>query len=400
MNSWPSVSLSEIAQVFNGKTPAKAEQRSAGHPVLKIRNVDEFGRFRGVFESFVDESLAASYKKKQVMEGDTLILNAAHNAEYVGSKIYRAEPQTYRSMPTGEWLIVRPSAKLLASFLFFWITNLATRRQIRELVNGIHLYPKDVARLKIPLPPIEEQRRIVAILDQADALRAMRREALAELDKLEDSLFAELQLKTRDSCEQVPLASLAANARGSFVNGPFGSDLLTGELQNEGIPVVYIRDIRDGKYLRVSKAFVSEKKADELNVCKVFPGDVLVAKVGDPPGISAVYPPNEPTAIVTQDVIRIRPNLDIVLPEFISAYINSSIGKWKISGITVEATRARFSLRDFKSLVVDLPPLSRQTTFVAQIKSLRQLSGSQGESMNDLDSLFASLQHRAFGGEL
>ena len=104
----------------------------------------------------------------------------------------------------------------------------------------------------------------------------------------------------------IKLATLALNKKGSFTNGPFGSDLLTTEIQEFGVPIIYIRDIRNGNYQRVSKAFVTAEKAKQLSVCKVNSGDVLIAKVGDPPGISAIYPNNEPQAIITQDVIRIK----------------------------------------------------------------------------------------------
>ena len=56
----------------------------------------------------------------------------------------------------------------------------------------MHLYPKDVARLRIPLPPLAEQKRIAGILDAADALRAKRREALAQLNTLLQSIFLDM----------------------------------------------------------------------------------------------------------------------------------------------------------------------------------------------------------------
>ena len=132
MNSWTKAVLSDVAEVFNGKTPSKTEQRSEGHPVLKIRDVSEFGKFRGKHESFVDSSLAKKYSTKQVQEGDTLILNAAHNADYVGSKTYRAEPPVFGTLATGEWLIIRPTiGKLDASFVHHWVTSKSTRSAIR-----------------------------------------------------------------------------------------------------------------------------------------------------------------------------------------------------------------------------------------------------------------------------
>lgn len=196
------------------------------------------------------------------------------------------------------------------------------------------------------------------------------------------------------------LKSVAEKSRGSFVNGPFGSDLLTSELQETGVPVVYIRDIRNGEYRRVSRVCVSEKKGASLRVCAVQPGDVLIAKVGDPPGISAVYPSGEPPAIVTQDVVRIRLDKTIASPEYVSFFLNSSVGRWKIAEITIEATRARFSLRDFKCLSIDLPSLEEQAIFATRIHVIEALKATHRAALTELDALFASLQHQAFRGEL
>ena len=185
--------LGEVAQVFNGKTPSKLDQRESGHPVLKIKDVDEDGLFRGSFDFFVDDSYAANFRTKIIKSGDTLILNAAHNADYVGSKSFLACNSSEGALATGEWLVVRPSAdRLDARFAHYWLVNDKTRRQIREFVKGIHLYPKDIARLEIPLPPLDEQQRIAAILDKADALRRKRKRALDLLDSLTQSIFLEM----------------------------------------------------------------------------------------------------------------------------------------------------------------------------------------------------------------
>jgi type I restriction enzyme S subunit len=102
------------------------------------------------------------------------------------------------------------------------------------------------------------------------------------------------------------LSRAAAPQRHSFTNGPFGSDLLTSELTEEGVPVIYIRDISRKGYERASESCVSPEKAEQIDFCRVDPGDVVIAKVGDPPGMAAIYPIEEPAGIVTQDVIRIR----------------------------------------------------------------------------------------------
>src|ERR1022692_165521 len=96
----------DVATVFNGKTPSKVDQRQAGFPVLKIKDVNEFGLFTDPFTSFVDPDFVAGLTGKLVYEGDTLVLNAAHNADYVASKSFFASGSVVGALATGEWLII------------------------------------------------------------------------------------------------------------------------------------------------------------------------------------------------------------------------------------------------------------------------------------------------------
>lgn len=161
------------------------------------------------------------------------------------------------------------------------------------------------------------------------------------------------------------LNEIAASGRGTFSNGPFGSDLVKADLTDAGLPVIYIRDIRDGYYDRVSTSCVTAKKAEQLSACWVEPGDVLIAKVGDPPGTAAVYPEDEPTGVVTQDVIRLRLNSEIADAQYVRNWLNSPLGKHAIKSITVEATRARFPLGEFKGLQIPLPQIAEQRRIAA-----------------------------------
>lgn len=156
------------------------------------------------------------------------------------------------------------------------------------------------------------------------------------------------------------ISDCGPNGGKSVVNGPFGSDLLTSELRDEGVPVIYSGDFRGGRYVRkkTSKCFVSEEKAASLLAFQTLKGDVILAKVGDPPGSAAVYNDNQ-GAVVTQDVIRIRPSSGIS-SGFLSALLNSDIGKRQVHRIKISGTRSRVSLTDFKKMKLPLPPLPEQ----------------------------------------
>ena len=166
---------------------------------------------------------------------------------------------------------------------------------------------------------------------------------------------------------------------------------------NSGVPVIYIRDIREGKYIRVSEPFVTPKKAKELATCVVKPGDLLIAKVGDPPGTSAVYPDNEPEAIITQDVVRLRLNSEIADANFVHHWLNSPLGKHVVSFITVEATRARFALREFKQLKIPLPPLAEQKRIAGILDAADALRVKRREAISQLDALLQSTFLTLFG---
>jgi type I restriction enzyme S subunit len=158
--------------------------------------------------------------------------------------------------------------------------------------------------------------------------------------------------------EITPLKDFAASEKNSFVNGPFGSDLLSSELQTTGVPVIYIRDITDERYQRKSTACVTREKAKQLSFCKTVAGDVLLSKVGDPPCEAALYN-DSPDAIVTQDVIRIHPSEDTD-SRFLVSLLNSEVGRRQIRKIAIEGTRLRVSLTDLRRIKLPHPPYSEQ----------------------------------------
>lgn len=245
--------------------------------------------------------------------------------------------------------------------------------------------------LKLPLPPLPEQRHVAAFLDwktgQIDALIAKKQ---ALIEKLKEKRLAVItQAVTKGLDASVPLQDsgiwwlgkvpsqwllnmklgfLAASERNSFVNGPFGSDLLTTELVNEGVPVIYSGDVKAINFQRKSNKYVTEAKAQDLEFCRVDGGDILLAKVGDPPGDACVYPIDAQSAVVTQDVVRIRLDTGTSDADFVSFLLISALGRHLIKLVSVEATRGRFSLADLKSLRFPIPGIQEQKDIAKYLK--------------------------------
>jgi type I restriction enzyme, S subunit len=244
--------------------------------------------------------------------------------------------------------------------------------------------------IPLTIPPLIEQRRIAEILDTVDATIQHTEALIAKLKQMKAGLLHDLLTRGLDEHGQLrdpvahpeqfkdsslggipkeweiqPLVDFAPKRADTFVNGPFGSNLLARELIDEGVPIIYVRDIKPGRYERVSTVCVTAEKADILQSCNVQCGDVLVAKVGDPPCDAAPYLLAE-SSIVTQDVIRIRPNEDVDT-RFLSNLLNSELGRRAVEPIIIAGTRKRVSLTEFKHIQMPKPSLEEQRKIVSTL---------------------------------
>ena len=394
--------VDEVAVVFNGKTPSKSEQRDSGHPVLKIKDVDALGRFQGTYSGHVDVDFARKHVKRQLAGGETLVLNAAHSATHVASKTFYAAQEVAGSLATGEWLIVRWNTDTVDSrFGNHWINAPDTRFRIRRLVNGIHLYPKDVARLQIPLPPLAEQKRIADILDKADALRAKRRTALAQLGILTRSIFLDMFGDPAASgwC-MTTIDGVAAETKGAIRTGPFGSQLLHSEFTEEGIAVLGIDNVVENEFRWGQRRFISEGKYRQLSRYTVHAGDVLVTIMGTC-GRCAIVPDDIPQAVSTKHLCCITLNRTKCLPVFLHAYfLQHPIARHYLAQKAKGAIMAGLNMRILREMPIPRAPIDLQKEFAEIVKAVDRVKRVQRQAEAEFEALLASLQHRAFRGEL
>lgn len=398
------VPLGEVAHIFNGKTPSKAEKRSVGHPVLKIKDVDDRGVFCGEFDSFVDDSFAQRYRHKAVQTNDVLILNAAHNSDYVGSKMLQAPPEVQGSIATGEWLMARSaSAKLDQGYMWHWFQSPPTRDQIRGKVKGIHLYPRDVAELLIPVPTPDEQHRIAAILGKADAIRRKREKELALADDFLRSAYLNLvglKHPSYQGWEPASIESLAEDKRGSIRSGPFGSALLHSEFVDAGIAVLGIDNAVKNKFQWAERRFITDEKYKELRRYRVYPKDVIITIMGTT-GRSAVVPDDIPEAITTKHLASITCDLQKILPEVLSFAIHSDpVVIDQIRAANKGAIMDGLNLGIIRQIKLRMPPMRQQRLFADVLQKTHAAIQRTTTPSGDGSELYSSLSQRAFRGEL
>lgn len=272
-------------------------------------------------------------------------------------------------------------------------------RSIQLPNAGYSRHFKYLREVTVPLPPIEEQRRIAAVLDAADALRAKRRQALAKLDTLTQATFIDMfgdpQSNPRKWQERT-LGSLATK----FSDGPFGSNLKSSHYVGRGVRVIRLQNIGVGRFLGDDCAFVSESHFERLRKHECLPGDVLVGTLGDPNLRACVQPHWLPVALNKADCVQIRPDPGRSNAEWLCALINCPQTLASASDLMTGQTRVRISMGRLRNLVVPVPPIDIQHEFAERVRSVAQIRDGLAASLAQLDALFESLQHRAFRGEL
>lgn len=163
-------------------------------------------------------------------------------------------------------------------------------------------------------------------------------------------------------------AQLSAPENYSLAIGPFGSNLKVSDYTDAGVPLVFVRHIRANDY-KLTPKFVSAEKASELKAHSVDPGDLLVTKMGEPPGDASLYPENRPHAIITADCIKLRLTNLIVSKSFFVNAINSQLVAKQIAPITRGVAQKKISLDRFRDIALPLPPIAEQHQILAEVEA-------------------------------
>ena len=299
---------------------------------------------------------------------------------------------------------ILPKNRVSRDFLFHFLRTPETVSLATSRCSGVNLprlSPKHLAAFQIPLPPIAEQKRIAGILDAADALRAKRREALAQLDTLLQSTFLDMFGDPVNSgWTMVTVGAVASRQSGAIRTGPFGSQLLHSEFVKEGIRVLGIDNAVANEFREGEPRFITAQKYEQLRRYTVQPRDVLITIMGTC-GRCAVVPDDICTAINTKHLCCITLDHEKCLPAFMHAYfLGHPIARRYLERSAKGAIMSGLNMRIIKALPIPAAPVDLQRHFAAVVKSIEEQKAHQRAHLAELDNLFASLQSRAFRGDL
>ncbi|MDR4476783.1 MAG: restriction endonuclease subunit S [Nitrospira sp.] len=297
--------------------------------------------------------------------------------------------------------VLRPNAEMDLAFLCRVLENYDVTPWVTGTTRG-KLTQAGAAQIVVPVPPLPEQRRIAAILDKADELRAKRRAAIAQLDILTQSIFLDMFGDPATNPKGWPIRTLAqfyVNQEEGTKCGPFGSALKKSEFESDGVAVWNMDNIDpSGRMVMPFRMWISESKYRQLEAYAVANSDVIISRAGTV-GKMCVASTGGTRSIISTNLIRLRFGPDLLPLYFVSlmTYCKGRIGRLK-TGEDGAFTHMNTGILD--TLNFPYPPLELQERYATIFQSLEKQKSQHVTQLAGLNVLVASLQHRAFRGEL
>lgn len=392
MSTWKTASLGEIFEIARGGSPRPIQDYLTDDPNgvnwISISDASASSKFITATKKRIrPEGVSRS---RMVKPGDFLLTNSmSFGRPYIMG--------TNGCIHDG-WLVLSSKHddvdqdyffQLLSSdFIYAKFSKLAAGATVKNL--NIDL----VSGVEVTFPPLEEQRRIAAILDQAETLRTQRRTALALLDSLTQSLFLDM------------FGDPVANPKG-WKKTPFGDvcptrlgKMLDAKQQTGQNTRCYLRNANvQWFHIDVTDLLEMDFDADARETFRLQAGDLLICEGGEP-GRAAIWNGELEDVYYQKALHRGRPNPALAKAEFLVWLLWFLAKRGGLGDHVTAATIAHLTGEKLKAMEIPLPPLPLQKTFATRIASIEALKATHRRALAAADALFASLQQRAFSGEL
>jgi len=262
-----------------------------------------------------------------------------------------------------------------------------------------HLDPEVLQSLPVSLPPLAEQRRIAAILDEADALRAKRRAALAHLDEMARAIFVEMFGDPDRNPHRWPVATLAS----MMIDGPQNGLYKPSSDYGNGTPILRIDSFYDGVVTKLAGLKRLRLSSSEMETYALRPGDIVVNRVNSMEylGKSAIIPRLEEVTVFESNMMRFSVDRTRAEPRFVVEHLQTPCVRDQIRSAAKHAVnQSSINQQDVIGFRLLCPPIDEQKKFAAAISAVDAIRETERAALERGDALFASLQHRAFRGEL
>ncbi|HCF96249.1 MAG TPA: hypothetical protein DEW46_14415 [Verrucomicrobia bacterium] len=386
---WEKKPLGEFCRLVNGKAFKAEDWSESGLPIVRIQNLNDSTKPFNYWDGGIDRQV-------HIHKGDLLIAWSGTPGTSFGAHIWKGPEgvlnqhifrvDLQNAMITNDWLRFCVNFKLLSLI-----------DQAHGGVGLKHVTKGAIESLSIPLPPLSEQKRIAGILDAADALRAKRREALAQLDTLLQSTFLDMFGDPVTNPMGWEISTI-----GSYVKIMAGFAFKSTDFANIGCPIIRISNLERDTINLKDCARIPPASLGKGKRFRIQPGDTLIAMSGATTGKLGFVPDDlDEEWYLNQRVGAFRiPDCTSVKKQYLRAILKSSFYQnivWNLAG---GAAQPNISSKQLESAEIPLPPIYLQDKFSSIVESVERQKAAMRAHLAELDTLFASLQSRAFNGEL
>lgn len=293
--------------------------------------------------------------------------------------------------------VLRPNRnKVLDNYLIYYLNQLDLRPYITGAIIE-KLNQEQLRSIPIPLPTIEEQNRIVSLIDKVDETRAKKKLANDKLDEFLKSTFISMfgdPVKNDKGLSIAKVGELTTLV--SSGSTPLGGSSV---YQDEGILFIRSQNVLMNKFDFTDIAHISDEIYNSMSRTQVQMNDVLLNITGASIGRIHRYMFKD-KANVNQHVCIIRPILDKVSPVYLEYCIGNSNYQHNILRQNSGATRQAFNFEQIKGFKIPLPPIEQQNKFAKIVEHVEAQKQKNELVIEQMNNLFNSLSQRAFKGEL
>ena len=403
-DGWVIKTLKEISQDMHqgiNTVTDKIEYQSKGIPIIQSKHITK-GQLDLSDARFVKVNDFEEYKfKYNPKKGDILFCNIGT----IGKSIVINKEVDFL-IAWNLFLIKLDDNVINPFFLKAYLDKLASLNYYQRLLTGgsvKFINKKKLSSIKLPIPPISTQKKIVAILEKAERLKEWRKETDELTDEFLKSTFLEMFYRSNPDYSKWKLVSikdLMSSEKGSMRTGPFGSDLKHSEFVDTGIAVLGIDNAVNNRFQWGQRRYITEEKYDKLKRYTVYPDDVIVTIMATI-GKSCVVPKDIPLSISTKHLAVITCDKTKCDPQFLSkSMLFHPEIEQQVTKANVGAIMDGLNLTIIKSLKIHFPPLTLQQKFASIVQQIEQLREQQSQSRQHIDDLFNVLMQKAFKGEL
>ncbi|WP_283123559.1 restriction endonuclease subunit S [Anaerotignum lactatifermentans] len=346
-----------------------------GVPLIRIRDV-----VRGFSETYTTEEYKEEYL---VHEGDLLIgMDGEFNIAKWGKVPSLLNQRVCRLIPL---------ENIDKGYLFYFMPTALKRIEDKTpFVTVKHLSAKELNKVKVPLPSLEEQRKIAAVLDKVSDLIVKRRQQLKKLDFLVKARFVEMfgdPVSNPLDWEKVALSDLA-----DVSIGPFGSLLHKEDYILGGHPLVNPSHIIDGKICPDDKLTISDNKYNELEPYHLKVNDVVMGRRGEMGRCAVVY---DSGLLCGTGSLIIRTK-GFITADFLQKILSFPSFKKTIEDMAVGQTMPNLNVSIVANFQIIKPPLKIQNEYYNFIEKIETAKSTINESLTKLETLKKALMQEYF----